>query len=70
MMKSTLLVALVAATLPAVAFAAPSVQPALDTMVAADEANAPAVDAPSDTDNGLVLVREASSRHRRGRGRP
>lgn len=72
MIKSTLLVSLVAVTAPAVAFAAPSVQPVLATVVAADEAKAPAVDAPSDAENGLVLVREGGSRRTRGRdrGRP
>lgn len=70
MMKSTLLATLVAATLPAVAFAAPTFQPAAATTVVADEAKAPAVDAPGDADNGLVLVREGGSRHGRGRGRP
>lgn len=70
MMKSTLLATLVAATLPTVAFAAPSFQPAVATTVAADEAKAPVVDAPSDVDNGLVLVREGGSRRGRDRGRP
>ena len=68
MMKSTLLVALVTATLPAAAFAAPAFQPAPATVVAADEAKAPAIDAQNDADNGLVLVREGGAR--RGRGRP
>jgi len=70
MMKSTLLATLVAATLPAVAFAAPTFQPAVAPTVAADEAKAPAIDAPGNVDEGLVLVREGGSRRGRDRGRP
>lgn len=69
MMKPILLATLVAAALPAVAFAAPTFQPAVAITVAADEAKAPAVDATSD-ENGLVLVREGGSRRGRDRGRP
>jgi outer membrane lipoprotein-sorting protein len=67
MMKTTLIGALIVATLPAVAFAAPSFQPAAAALVAAEASTQSATaDAVRDAD-GLVLVREGGTR---GRGRP
>lgn len=66
MIKIALLGALVAATLPAIALASPTFQPAATATVTADD-KAATTDAARDAEGGVTLVREGGTR---GRGRP
>lgn len=66
MMKSAILGAFAAVSLPVLAFAAPTFQPSAEALVAAEQATTVE---PSQDAAPLVTVRETESRQGRGRDR-